>query len=575
MKKSYLAHAALGAIALAVLAACSSSSTPSTEQVPTTAAPANLASTFRYQLVLANALSGAAITDTLQVEVKGTAVDADKVVDAAGQSVKGRILTVTNGLLALGAELTETTSFSVVAGNRLLGWNESGKQFTLATSRAGDLNVTIPIVKVGTAADIAAVNSSSTVGVAVAAGVASTTGGAINATQVASVNRQISTTEGITTNTGSAGVSVPAGTRALNAQGQPITPVGTVSLTVTAYSPNTEGSLEAFPGGFAANVNVPAGSPAANLGSGSSNTSGGSFVSGGFAQFNMTDSAGNALKTFDKPLTLTIPLPKSTRNAAGGAIAAGDDFPVWSFDEVTGVWKFEKMGKVREKTPVDPANFEVVFESNHLSSWNLDYYQNSCTTTFTLNRGTDTQPLRVVITGANGWNFSRTLSNVTDSVQNLLRSPGGSQLNVAVFNSAGVRVGGTSSPISTCSTGTQIPLTIPAPPPPATAVVNVTESCANGTGGLRGSPAMVYVYNGRTWTSGTANRPTGSATTAAATITLGNQSLPSSPVTGTAYAWNRYTNRWATQAISLTNGQTTTVNFNFPNLQCTTGGAPL
>lgn len=87
---------------------------------------------------------------------------------------------------------------------------------------------------------------------------------------------------------------------------------------------------------------------------------------------------------------------------------------------------------------------------------------------------------------------------------------------------------------------------------------------------------MVYVYNGSSWSSGTANRPSGAATTAAATITLGNQTLRSSPSTGAvAYAWNRYTNRYVTQGITLTNGQTTTVNFNFPNLQCTTGGAPL
>lgn len=566
MKKSYLAHAALGAVALAVLAACSSSSAP-TEQVPTTAQPSNLTSTFRYQIVLSNALTGNPITDTLQVEIKGTAVDADKVVDGAGQSVKGRVLTVRDGILALGAELTATTSFSVVAGNRLLGWNESGKQFTLATSQAGDLAVTIPIAKVATAADIAAINANPNVGISVASATAPVSGGALQATQVASVNRAVSTTEGTTANTGVASIQIPAGTRVLNAQGQPVTPVGTVSLTVTAYSPENSASLDAFPGGFAANVNIPAGSPA---GAAAAPANEGTFVTGGFAQFNMTDSAGNALKTFDRPVSLSIPLPKSTLNEQGVPIQAGEQFPVWSFDEVSGVWKFERMGTVREKTPVDASNFEVVFESTHLSSWNLDYYQRSCTTNFVLQRGADTRRLRVVVNGVSGRRVS--LDRIaTDSNINLLRSPQGATIKVDVYDGQ-TRVGGSTANIQTCSTGTVIPLTL-APANPAAVAVNITESCSNGTGAQRGSPAPVTLMYAGKVASGTAALGTNPAS--AASVTLSQLFLPSTPISGTLTIPNRYTGLNFTQAVTLTAGQTTTANVNFANLRCTTGGAPL
>jgi hypothetical protein len=136
-----------------------------------------------------------------------------------------------------------------------------------------------------------------------------------------------------------------------------------------------------LPGGFAATVQV----PAANAGvlNGVAPDAG-TFVTAGFAQFNVTDSQGNAIKTFDKPLTLGIDMPKGTLGADGNPVTAGDSYPVWSYDDANGNWNFEKMGTVAEKTPVDPANFTVQFQTNHLSTWALNTYLPSCPMAATL-----------------------------------------------------------------------------------------------------------------------------------------------------------------------------------------------
>lgn len=203
-------------------------------------------------------------------------------------------------------------------------------------------------------------------------------------------------------------VKIKSGTQFLDKEGEALT--SAPSLTV-AYFANeatrntteaagvatTDSSLDAFPGGLALSVTSP-----------SDVTSTGSFTSGGFVAIELVDGEGNKVKNFGPGNTLTVamqvdkntsnPCPvKFDANAAGDitaqaeatAFAAGvcqlaapvarsleadDIFPIWSYDEDTGKWLFENYGLV-----VDNGNantFDVEVEVNHLSYWNLDFFNN-------------------------------------------------------------------------------------------------------------------------------------------------------------------------------------------------------
>lgn len=175
----------------------------------------------------------------------------------------------------------------------------------------------------------------------------------------------------------------------------------TRNTTEAAGVATTDSSLDAFPGGLALSVTSP-----------TDVTSTGSFTSGGFVAIELVDDEGNKVKSFGPGNTLTVamqvdkntsnPCPvKFDANAAGDitaqaeatAFAAGvcqlaapvatrpleadDIFPIWSYDEDTGKWVFENYGLV-----VDNGNantFDVEVEVDHLSYWNLDFFNNrSC-----------------------------------------------------------------------------------------------------------------------------------------------------------------------------------------------------
>ena len=158
-------------------------------------------------------------------------------------------------------------------------------------------------------------------------------------------------------------------------------------------------SLDAFPGGLALSV--------ADPDDADSNVSG-SFTSGGFVAIELTDDAGNKVKTFGEgnSLTVAMQVDKNTSNPcpvsvpagttdlsayaeANGyntgvctlpsptarKIAVGDVFPVWSYDEDAGKWSFESYGEVTDNGSAD--TFDVSVDVNHLSYWNLDYFNNN------------------------------------------------------------------------------------------------------------------------------------------------------------------------------------------------------
>lgn len=445
---------------------------PKTVEVVETPAQPVLKQAYKYQIVLQTQLDGSLITDELEIKFQGSSVDNNRVVDAANQSVKGKTFKTTSGTFAIAANLTGDEFFTVVAGNREKGWQETGVQVTKSTSSEGTNTLVLKLVNTK---DVAAINADTSVGLSInTQAVAKTDTGAVTsatAPVVLTANSKVVTNaEGVAEPTGTATVTLPANVNAVDSTGKKINLTNGVSLTVVKFSNAEANSLSAFPGGFA---------PAVETATGSTRNDG-AFISGGFAQFNLTDNAtGQPLKQFDKDLELAIDLPKTSKSPTGAALTVGDTYPVWSFDETKGTWKFEADGVIAEKTPVDPNNFTVKFKANHLSYWNLDFYENTCTANLTLNRSAqDKRPLTVELIGAVGSRFYSRFSGVTDSAQTFARYPAAQRVFANVYDQNGTKLAGTTA-VNLCNGAS---LNIPAPPQAVTnLVVNVTESCPSGT----------------------------------------------------------------------------------------------
>lgn len=552
---------------VAVVVGCGGGNAP-TLDVATPRAEA-VVGAYKYSFVFVNANTEAPITDDLTVTFLGDAVVGDEVVDQSNVSVKGKTFTVKNGVLLAAANFDKTTAnnvFTVVAGNRSAGWNESGLQLSKTTSVVGDQVVTIKLTNSKPAA-VTALNANTSLGVAMKVNeLPAASGGAISnsSTAVATAPKDAVTTDGGTEPVGVASVTFPAGVKATTASGTPINSTGGVTVSVTKYSNNETASLSAFPGGFVPSVTVPTTAPVGTIPVGTTADTG-AFISGGFAQFNVTDNAtGQALKTFDAPLTLKIDLPKGSKNLEGDDIVAGNTYPIWSFDQDSGKWVFETNGVVKEKSPVDAKNFEVEFTSNHLSYWNLDFYGSTCTGNVSISGrpAGDTRPLKVEVVGVVGQRFART-GTISDSQLGLARYPQGTRVNVTIKDSKD-RVVGSGTNMNLCATGQTVGVQLPAITL-APLTVNLTESCRDGTSSRRATPASVWFYDNstRNWLSGYG---------ANGTVTLNGLESNSS---GTLYVYNRFTNNYIVTNNLAVNAPSTVRNVNLPNLACTTGGQPI
>ncbi|HEA17311.1 MAG TPA: hypothetical protein ENH88_12865 [Pseudoalteromonas prydzensis] len=209
---------------------------------------------------------------------------------------------------------------------------------------------------------------------------------------------------------GGSTVKIKNGTQFLDKDG---TALATVPKMTVAYFANeatrndeeaesaaaTSSSLDAFPGGLALSV---ASDP------NSTEQVEGSFTSGGFVAIELVDDAGKKVKSFGEGNSITVAmqvdkktsnpcpvtLPAGTADIAAYAeangfkngvctvaapvarkIAAGDIFPVWSYDEEVGKWGFESYGEVTDSG--NASTFDVSVDVNHLSYWNLDYFNNN------------------------------------------------------------------------------------------------------------------------------------------------------------------------------------------------------
>ncbi|MGS0534756.1 hypothetical protein [Pseudoalteromonas sp. SaAl2] len=215
------------------------------------------------------------------------------------------------------------------------------------------------------------------------------------------------------TDAGGVTVSIPSGSQMLDANNEPLTSAPKLAVsffsneattTATAGTSGVDSTLDYFPGGL--NLAVPV----------DGNTTQGAFTTGGFVAIELTDEDGNKVKKFGdgNSIEVTMQVDKNTNNVCpmvytgdledveafatasanatngayfqdGACVASSatkystvqiDEnhiIPVWSYDEDLDEWTFESYGVTKENAD-NPKVWDVVVSVNHLSYWNLDYF---------------------------------------------------------------------------------------------------------------------------------------------------------------------------------------------------------
>tara|TARA_Y100000034_G_scaffold36122_1_gene44411 strand:- start:2925 stop:4898 length:1974 start_codon:yes stop_codon:yes gene_type:complete len=177
----------------------------------------------------------------------------------------------------------------------------------------------------------------------------------------------------------------------------------TASATSTDDTALESSSLDAFPGGLGLTLPASADRETALEGN---------FTTGGFVAIELTDDAGNKVKTFgkdsegnDNTLEVAMKVDKNTsnpcpvkfdgdianlatfaeangfkkgactlENVAPMTLEPGHIFPVWSYEESTGEWSFENYGLVAGDKADAKKTYDVTVQVKHLSYWNLDFF---------------------------------------------------------------------------------------------------------------------------------------------------------------------------------------------------------
>lgn len=190
--------------------------------------------------------------------------------------------------------------------------------------------------------------------------VATNTTGAVTATGLTTaINLTASNaaTSGVTT-----AITVPTGIKMKDASGAVLT--GSLNTEVISFSEAGDNTAY-FPGGLTPE----------NIDMGNGTTASGAFVSAGFATINMTV-GGKKVKTFEgAKVAVKMTLSKDNYNPKTEKPFAPDDtIDIWSYDDDKGQWKFESTGIVKKDAD---NSLYVSFETTHLSSFNLDYFNGS------------------------------------------------------------------------------------------------------------------------------------------------------------------------------------------------------
>lgn len=163
-------------------------------------------------------------------------------------------------------------------------------------------------------------------------------------------------------NSGQQAVSIGTGVVMRDAAGNPVT--GTVAANVVYFDPTSQAAQDAFPGGLSVTADM-----------GNNATEEIQFVSAGMFDVRLAAN-GKKVSSFENGgITLKTEIPADMKHPkTGNLIKENDVIELWSQNEGTGKWVFEKMDTVRK------VNGKLVLEETvtHLSLWNWDFYYDMC-----------------------------------------------------------------------------------------------------------------------------------------------------------------------------------------------------
>jgi len=368
----------IGGFILAVLYACSgggSSSYEAPTSAPTSPVTVQVTVLDARTLLPIETVAPSQVTLWLYGDGASLVVDSDGVSSYDNLNKSAGPFKSTDGIFAfnLKADATSASDASlrivVSAPNYVGSSTEVGLQSSDFNSTSGETKVigaSVMLISQTNPPDSVTAGSES---LTIAGGV---TGGAVTATTTAASG----SVGGANINLGKAEAFIPPSTTVYaDASRTQVLPAGPATLNVTYNNNQTNTSLATFPGGFLTMEDP----------DGNSIPSPGTFISGGFASVELTSTASDGTvvkaKAFDKPIKLTITIPKRTINPLTGlAVKAGDVIPIWSYDSSTGVWSAQKL---RNGTPITGTlgemddsgdTYPVTFETDHLSYFNLDWF---------------------------------------------------------------------------------------------------------------------------------------------------------------------------------------------------------
>ncbi|GAA4850013.1 hypothetical protein [Algivirga pacifica] len=185
------------------------------------------------------------------------------------------------------------------------------------------------------------------------------------------INSEVVTEVDFNTEASEAGAStkvkVAPGTTFKDINGNEISGDGLDVQLVNFDNSNMEAMLS-FPGGFSPNMII---------NENGEEEEGNYFITAGFASIDMWV-GDTEVKQFSQPIDIEMTInPDFTNPETGAAIKAGDQIPVWSYDDEVGTWTYHQMGEVVEKD----GKLCVDFQTDHLSWYNLDYEGAICYST--------------------------------------------------------------------------------------------------------------------------------------------------------------------------------------------------
>ncbi len=323
------------------------------------------------------------------------------------------------------------------------------------------VNITIPIIEIANPpADVVITNDvfSITGGTAANAIVAKGTGTNVTAT-----------------------VTIPAQTQFQDANGNLI-PSSSLQVNMLQYGTDSLNSLLAIPGGT---------HPANVLdASGKAIDGGVNFISAGALALNM-QADQTAVKHFSQPIQISLDLASGINNyATGQPVKLGDQIPVWSMDEATGIWKSDGTATVVS----NGGKLSASFSAAHLSVWQVAWTNSNglatCTPQSNILNVTMNLSDPKFVGGAYSvalvspnvphqvFVYGNTLSlSQGQTIQlDLTGVPGGQMMSIVIFD-ANLQIVTVSAPFSICNTAS-VNMTVPVPS--ASSAINVT--LANFTG---------------------------------------------------------------------------------------------